>query len=872
MKISRLPDRLDRMPMLKILVFFAAGIALADRYELPLWFLAGAFVVTGVLALSLRSSAATAAMILTAGFAAAQFRAPRATVPRGVHTVYEVTVEGFPADRGRYAVADASVAAWRDPADGRWHASDARIRLYADSLAGLHAGERIRCRGAVRPFRGGAESYRRLMARRGYAGTLWIAERTLLERLPGRHAGLHRRAVERLSRLPMSAGAAAVVEAMAAGERRGVTPELRTAYSRSGLSHLLAVSGLHTGIVFALVNLALWWLPLFRRGHLLKNLLAAVAVWLFVAAAGFPPSAVRAAAMCTVLQAALASASEYVGLNALAAAGFGMLVWNPSWLGDISFQLSFVAVAAILAWRAALPPLPDPVEGRERRRRRLSDRVRGDCRHCAARFAHVRRRAAGRTGGQSAGHRVGRGRGVRRRIVDARTRRIPRPGVRVRHGERRRRDQRAGPADRLAARRCGRLHPRRMADGGGLRRFCACDPCGVERRTEKKRIFADVITPEEYSLLLTDEVRRAVAAARGRDPLEVALDRTVPHARLVATQVKYLARAAQKLPSYAAAQCILPPLAFEQASSEACAAHKLLEGDTVLDLTCGLGADALFLSRRFRRVVTLERNEMLARVAAENFSRMGVANVDVVNASAEEYLRRDGLRFDWIYADPDRRSDKGRKLVRLEDCSPDIVALKPRLKQVSGRLCVKNSPLFDVGEALRLFPDSRVEVLSLGDECKEVVVYDDGSGPLVTATALGRGSFSAAPGETAPPPGRFDPERYGYLVIPDVSLQKARLARIHLAGKADIWSDNGYGFAVEEPEGVLGRTFAVESIEPYDPKRLKRELKGREAEVLKRDFPLAAEELMRRLGLHAGAGLRLAFTKIGNDFWVIRLK
>ena len=354
MKISRLPDRLDRMPMLKILVFFAAGIALADRYELPLWFLAGAFVVTGVLALSLRSSAATAAMILTAGFAAAQFRAPRATVPRGVHTVYEVTVEGFPADRGRYAVADASVAAWRDPADGRWHASDARIRLYADSLAGLHAGERIRCRGAVRPFRGGAESYRRLMARRGYAGTLWIAERTLLERLPGRHAGLHRRAVERLSRLPMSAGAAAVVEAMAAGERRGVTPELRTAYSRSGLSHLLAVSGLHTGIVFALVNLMLWWLPLLHRGHLVRNLLATVCIWLFVAAAGFSPSAVRAAVMCTMLQFALASASEYVALNALAAAGFGMLLWNPAWLGDISFQLSFIAVAAILAWGVPL--------------------------------------------------------------------------------------------------------------------------------------------------------------------------------------------------------------------------------------------------------------------------------------------------------------------------------------------------------------------------------------------------------------------------------------------------------------------------------------------------------------------------------------
>lgn len=382
-----------------------------------------------------------------------------------------------------------------------------------------------------------------------------------------------------------------------------------------------------------------------------------------------------------------------------------------------------------------------------------------------------------------------------------------------------------------------------------------------------------MITPEEYSLLLTDEVRRAVAAARGRDPLEVALDRTVPHARLVATQVKYLARAAQKLPSYAAAQCILPPLAFEQASSEACAAHKLLEGDTVLDLTCGLGADALFLSRRFRRVVTLERNEMLARVAAENFSRMGVANVDVVNASAEEYLRRDGLRFDWIYADPDRRSDKGRKLVRLEDCSPDIIALKPLLDRVSGRLCIKNSPLFDIGEALRLFPDSRVEVVSLGDECKEVLVYADGTGPALTATALGRGSFTATPGQTPPPaPDTFDPSRYRWLVVPDVALQKARLARLHLRGKADIWSENGYGFAAEEPQEVIGKVFAVESIEPYDPRRLKRSLKGAGAELMKRDFPFGAEELARRLGVHAGADVRLAFTKIGNGFWAVRLK
>ena len=381
-----------------------------------------------------------------------------------------------------------------------------------------------------------------------------------------------------------------------------------------------------------------------------------------------------------------------------------------------------------------------------------------------------------------------------------------------------------------------------------------------------------MITAEEFELLRTEELRQAVAAARGRDPLDVALDRTVPHARLVATQVKYLARAERKLPTYAAAQCILPPRAFEQASSEATAAHKAIEGDTVLDLTCGLGVDSLYLSRRFRRVVALERDPLLARITSENFSRMGVANIEVVNTSAEEYLRQEGLHFDWIYADPDRRSAEGRKLVLLEACSPDIVALKPKIDRITARLCLKNSPLFDVDEALRLFPDSRVEVLSLGDECKEMLIYADGTGPLVTATALGIGSFAAAPGAMPPETPPFDPERFRWLVIPDVALRKARLTRLHLAGKADCWSDNGFGFAAAEPYGVIGRVSPIESIEPYDPKRLKRGLKGRGVEILKRDFPLPPDELMRRLGAHPGADVRMAFTKIGNDFWAIRLK
>ena len=107
MKSEFLLAKLDRMPMLKAVVPFAAGILAADRFALPLWFLAGTFLLSGVSALLLRSPLCTLAMLFTAGFGAAQLRDTGRTVPYGVYTAYELSVEGIPADRGRYASADA---------------------------------------------------------------------------------------------------------------------------------------------------------------------------------------------------------------------------------------------------------------------------------------------------------------------------------------------------------------------------------------------------------------------------------------------------------------------------------------------------------------------------------------------------------------------------------------------------------------------------------------------------------------------------------------------------------------------------------------------------------------------------------------------
>ena len=382
-----------------------------------------------------------------------------------------------------------------------------------------------------------------------------------------------------------------------------------------------------------------------------------------------------------------------------------------------------------------------------------------------------------------------------------------------------------------------------------------------------------MFTSEEFSILRSDEVYEAVKANIERKPTDIALDRRMPHASVVATQVKNLQKCRTKLPSYFAVQAIVPTLAYEQSSSEECAVRKRLEGESVLDLTCGLGVDSFALSKRFKRVVTLERNEMVAAVARENFRRLGANNIEVVCSSAEEFLATCTEHFDWCFSDPDRRGEKGEKLVRLEDCSPDVVALMPTLQKIADRICIKCSPLFDVDEAFRLFGDCVVETVSLSGEAKEVNIYIDGSAPQLAAVAIGIGEVACSIEERNTAKWSAQPNdlaHYRYITLPDVALQHARMVAVAFEGKCDVWSNNGVALSVEKPEGVLGRTFEVEAIYELDG-TFKKLMRGRKAEIYRRDFPMANAEICKRYRCSEGGAERWCFTRIGEKYIAIKM-
>lgn len=384
-----------------------------------------------------------------------------------------------------------------------------------------------------------------------------------------------------------------------------------------------------------------------------------------------------------------------------------------------------------------------------------------------------------------------------------------------------------------------------------------------------------MITINDLDILRTEEVRSAIDENIERDPAKIALSKGVPNAALVATQVKYLQRARRKLPALYEARCIIPPRAFEQCSSEESARRKPLAGGSVLDMTCGLGIDTMALAERFERVVTIERDEALAEVVRYNMSLLGIKNVEVVTASSEEYVMITEEHFDWVFVDPDRRSSEGKKMVCMEDCSPNVVALMPRLREIANRVAIKLSPMFDCAEAFRLCSPAEVEVVSIGGECKEVNVYTNAERDMLRIAVIGDGEwlFSHEAMVAEPSTEAFTPAEYRYMLVPDVALQKARVAIAALKPYAAIWSNNGYAFARELPDVALpARVFEIQSIEPYRPKELKRRWKGEGVEFMKRDCTLSIDAVRRATATRPGGERLVALTTIAGDTWIIDLK
>jgi len=154
-----------------------------------------------------------------------------------------------------------------------------------------------------------------------------------------------------------------VMKALLVGDKTGLTPSLRDVFSRSGTSHLLAISGLHVGIVASLSFFICRWMlsfvtPLLWSGKV-KAAAAVMSIFPVVAyglVAGMSPSTQRAVIMVAIFLMTFLAGRDHDLINTLAVAALAIVVVDPPTLFSISFQLSFAAVFFIVYGIAKVMP------------------------------------------------------------------------------------------------------------------------------------------------------------------------------------------------------------------------------------------------------------------------------------------------------------------------------------------------------------------------------------------------------------------------------------------------------------------------------------------------------------------------------------
>ena len=343
---------------------FMVGIAVGSRWDnTVVWWLSVAVTLVFLAIVRQRASWASLSLLLAAA-AVGGLRSSmvsqshrQVTWPDG-YVSYEGIIVSEVSERPKSMGMDVVIA-------GNVRKVKCYVAKDADSRR-LKIGDRLLLTSRIernRDWRQGTFDYRRYQEVHGFSGQTfvrsgdWQRQQPSWQGLPvGWRLRLHflcyrHQLLERYRQMGAADDQYAVLAAMTLGDKSAMSSTLRQVYAVSGASHVLALSGLHLGIIYMLLSL----LVVNRRLRLLSQVMIVTAIWAFALLVGLPASVVRAAVMISLYALLSLAGRNRMSVNALAVAALCILMVNPDSLADVGFQLSFLAMLAILL----LLPLAD---------------------------------------------------------------------------------------------------------------------------------------------------------------------------------------------------------------------------------------------------------------------------------------------------------------------------------------------------------------------------------------------------------------------------------------------------------------------------------------------------------------------------------
>lgn len=341
--------------------------------------------------------------------------------------------------------------------------------------------------------------------------------------------------------------------------------------------------------------------------------------------------------------------------------------------------------------------------------------------------------------------------------------------------------------------------------------------------------------------------------------------------------------AEKKIPSWYRNRKLLYPqqLSLEQASSELTARYKaslVTGGDLFADLTGGMGVDFSFLAPHFRRSLYVEKDEVLCRLAKHNFTVLDLKQSEVHHMEGEALLPQLPLA-DWIYLDPARRDVGGRKVFRIEECSPDLSLLADRLLEKGEQVMIKYSPMLDISLAVKtLHHVSEVHVVSVENECKELLflLRKEAVEPLYHAVNIKKGGerelFTFTPGEEEQEAPYSTVPGY-YLYEPNASILKAGAFNVtaHRYRLQKLHKHSHLYTGDRLVDDFPGRTFLIEEWFPSNRKEIRRFVTAvPKTNITVRNYPHSVAEIRKRWGLTEGGDKYLFATTLndGQKVWI----
>lgn len=362
-------------------------------------------------------------------------------------------------------------------------------------------------------------------------------------------------------------------------------------------------------------------------------------------------------------------------------------------------------------------------------------------------------------------------------------------------------------------------------------------------------------------------------------------------AAFLADQLAIYPKAKIKLPTFTNVYALFTPQSYEQSSSENLARFKasLLSGISILDLSGGLGIDDWAFSKHFQKVVSIDIDGELNKVVRSNMAKLGIFNMERLDADAYAFVDKNTDRFDWVYMDADRRTSDKRTYA-LADTEPNIFAIQDNVFSFTSNILLKVSPMLDIHALIdELKTVAAIWVVSAKNEVKEVLVHlkrdsqpsmpDAGSGiadagyreqdqggiviHAVDVTDTGNTQFELPYESLQTEPTYANDGLWFY--EPALALIKSNLASAYLKQHhiAQVGKHSIYGVGNTQVNNFFGRSFQLYESFEFNKGRLKTYLANNgitKANISKRNFPMEVDEIKKLTGLKDGGEHYLFFT------------